>query len=125
MATATATPKKTTKASKKTPSHETHGALPPLPQVNLDKMFNISDGYDVDSLEDYSVKLEAYTTPELHEHAHKVGIIPLDQKDKLVAALRRKFQETKAQRAHGTKIRRVGMNPALADFHKKFMAGDL
>jgi hypothetical protein len=113
---------KQTRASK-APSHETHGALP-IPQVNLNKMFGISDGYDVDTLEDYSVKLEDMTTTELHDHSHRCGIIPLDARDKLIASLKRKFQETKAAAA-GPRVRQIKMNPAMSDFHRRFMAGDL
>lgn len=121
---ATVTKKQTRASKKKNPSHETHGALPAAPQMNMKKLFGINDGYEDDSLEDYSMRLEKMLTSELHEHAHQVGIIPLDQKDKLIASLRRKFQETKLANI-GPKVVQIKTNPAMADFHKKWFAGEL
>lgn len=118
-------PAKTARASHKKPSaHQTHGALPPVREpMNMMKAFGIRDGYDVDTLEEYKAKLAKYTQTDLHEHAHAIGIVPLDARDKLTTALERKFVEAKlAQRP--TRAIRVPTNPAMADFMRKFNAGE-
>jgi hypothetical protein len=118
-------PAKAVKASKKAPTHETHGALPtPAKPVNMIKLFGIKDGYTVDTLEDYTVQLENMLESELHDHAHVVGVVPLDPRDKLTASLKRKFTETKmAQRPPRTG--KIAVNPAMAKWHKEWFAGDL
>jgi len=122
----TKSPAKAVRASrKKAPAHETHGALPAAPKsMNMIKAFGIKDGYDAETLEDYDSQLEKMLPSELHDHAHTVGIVPLDPRDKLIASLRRKFQETKmAQRPQ--RNLKVKTNPQMAGFMKQWWSGDL
>lgn len=121
---------KTTRASKKKlaideNTKQTHGALAPQPTVNMMKLFGINDGYDgVETIDDYRAKLSKMTITDLHEHAHRIGIVPLDSKDKLTASLERKFQETKLRNMPHRPVP-VKTNPAMAEFMKKFQSGEI
>lgn len=124
--TAAPVPAKTTRASrKKNPKHQTHGALtPPVAEsMNMIKAFGIRDGYDTDSLDEYKEKINEMTTTDLHEHAHTIGIVPLDARDKLIVSLERRFVEAKMSQRGPRRIQ-VKTNPAMADFMKKFNAGE-
>ncbi len=120
----TNTPKKAQiKASKKPKIEEmsqTHGAL--TPDVDMAKMFNIKTPYNVNSIEEYRKQIRAFNTPDLHAHAHHVGLVPLDPRDKLYTALERKFNEVKS-RALPTRLVATKINPEFAEFHRQFMQG--
>lgn len=108
---------------------QTHGALEPQPSTNMMRLFGISDGYEgVQDLSDYRTKLEAMTLTDLHDHSHKVGIVPLDARDKLIISLERKFIEAKA-RQMPTKVinvkTRADSDPEFAKVMKKWQAGEL
>lgn len=118
-----ARPKKvTTASSKKTPAHETHGALPNQ-GMNMFKAFGIKDGYHVDSLSEYNAQLDKMTETDLQNHAHEVGVVPVNPRHKLETSLREKFQQVKAsQRPH--KVKTVPTNPAMNDFMKRWWQGE-
>ena len=119
---------KTTRASRKklTPeTAQTHGALEPKEMPNMIHMFGIDDGYQgINSAEQYKQKLNAMVTSDLHDHAYKIGIVPVDQKDKLVDSLVRKYQETKAAQRPVRQMT-VPINPKMADWHKQWWSGDV
>ncbi len=118
------TSRKTVKASKR-PAHETHGALPPAkPPMNMMKAFGIRDGYDTDNKEVYAKQIDDMTTSDLHMHAHEVGIVPLDARDKLTKSLLTKFDEVKMSYIP-PRVKQVPQNPAMAGFMKKWLAGDI
>lgn len=111
---------KTARASrKKNPAHQTHGALPARESMNMVKAFGIRDGYEVDTLDEYKAQIEEMTTSDLHEHAHTIGIVPLDARDKLTASLERKFIEAKISQ-RGPRRVRIKTNPAMTDFMAEF-----
>ena len=121
-------PKKTAtrvaRASKKAsaaPTHETHGAVNPSFK-NMDEMFGIKSVYVARSIDQYRTELEGYTATELHAHAHHVGVIPLDPREKLVSVLERKFMETQSKALPMTVVP-TQANPEMLEFHKKFMSG--
>jgi len=116
---------KTVRASRKkaAPTHETHGALDPKPGMNMAKAFGIRDGYRVDTLEEYRTEINAMTLTDLHEHAHVVGVVPLDPRDKLVANLERQFVQAKMNQ-QPPRVIHVPTNPAYKDFMKKWFAGE-
>lgn len=123
------TVKKTTQASKKKPTIETvqqtHAALPPAPDVNMFKLFGINDGYqDVDNIDQYRAKVENMTITDLHDHAHLVGVVPLEPRDKLIASLDKKYRETKARQIQPRSYQ-APINPKMADFHRHFCADSL
>lgn len=122
---AVTTAPKTVRASRKkaAPTHETHGALEPKPGMNMAKAFGIRDGYDVDTLEEYQAKINDMTLTDLHEHAHTVGVVPLDPRDKLVTSLERQFVQAKMNQLP-PRVINVPTNPALKDFMKKWFAGE-
>lgn len=122
---AVTTAPKTVRASRKkaAPTHETHGALEPKPTLNMAKMFGIRDGYKVDTLEEYRAEINAMTLTDLHEHAHTVGVVPLDPRDKLVASLERQFTQAKMNQLP-PRVINVPTNPAMKDFMKKWFAGE-
>lgn len=127
MANTTPTPAKpkAVRARKQNPAHQTHGALPPRPEpMNMIKAFGIRDGYDVDTLDEYKGKLDKYTQTELHEHAHEIGIVPLDARDKLTKALHDKFVQAKLSQRPTRRIQ-VPINPKMEGFIKRFNAGEL
>lgn len=118
-----ANPKKTAKASKK-PSidnlSQTHAAL--TPDIDMDKMFGITPLYSEKDLDEYSAKLKEMATVELQDHAHSKGVVPLDSRERLVAALERKFVEHKSQRLPQKSVP-VKINPDMAEWHKKWSMG--
>lgn len=115
------TRKNTANASATTPTHETHGAVAPSP-VNMSEMFGIKSQYTAKSIENYRKELTAYSTIDLHAHAHHVGVIPLDPREKLVAVLERKFLETQSKslpiKFFPPKVSKEG-----EEFIRRFMAG--
>jgi glutathione synthase/RimK-type ligase-like ATP-grasp enzyme len=120
--TAKATPKTARASRKKTPTHQTHGALAPAREpLNMMKLFGIRDGYDTDDLDTYKEQINAMSTSDLHEHSHAMGIVPLDARDKLTTSLERLFVQSKLNQ-RGPRTVKVKTNPALADFMAKHMA---
>lgn len=119
------TPAKTVRGSRKkaASTHETHGALEPKKEMNMIKAFGIRDGYDVDTVEEYAAKIKEMTLTDLHDHAHTVGVVPLDPREKLIATLERKFVQSKMDQKP-PKVIPVKTNPAMADFMKKWWAGE-
>jgi len=119
---------KTVRASKKKLTPETtqiHGALGPKEFPNMIHMFGIDDGYlGINSVEQYKEKLHAMVTSDLHDHAYKLDIIPVDQKDKLIDSLVRKYQETKAAQRPVRQMA-VPINPKMAGWHKQWWSGDV
>lgn len=119
-----ATTLKTAKASKKTPAHETHGALPVKPgSMNMFKAFNIKDGYHVDTIAEYNTELEKMTETDLQHHAHEVGVVPVNPRPKLETSLRDKFNQVKASQ-RPPRTRKVETNPAMKDFMHKWWQGE-
>ncbi len=116
----------TARAAKKQPVslasvEQTHGALPS--GVDMNVMFGIKKAYKTSNLDEYRAQLKAYSSTELSAHSHDMGVIPMDPREKLVAALERKFLDTISR---GLPMRVVPpvTNPDMLAFHKKFMAGD-
>ena len=116
---------KTARASRKksAPLHETHGALEPKPGMNMAKAFGIRDGYTADNLEAYKAEIAGMTLTDLHDHAHLVGVVPLDPRDKLIASLERQYVQAQMNQ-RPPKVIKVQTNPAMADFMKKWWAGE-
>jgi len=108
---------------------QVHGALESRPSVNMIKLFGINDGYDnVDNIDQYRAKLQAMTVTDLHEHSHRVGIVPLDARDKLITSLEKKFLEAKMRQLPNRALKlptRADSDPEMANFMKKFQAGEL
>lgn len=117
--------KKTAKASitEKAPLHQAHGAVAPTP-VNMAAMFGIKSIYAAQDIDSYRVELAKYSVSDLHSHAHNVGVIPLDPREKLIVALERKFLEVQSK---GLPIKYIPptVTPEGQEFIKKFMAGTL
>ena len=119
---------KTVRASQKKPSipveqlQQTHAAQPAA--VDMYKLFGLKKTYDVDTPEEYSKQLESMGRTELWNHSHKVGVIPMEPLDKLITALKRKFVESKRNSIQ-PQVVPTRINPEFADFHKKFMRGEL
>lgn len=114
---------KTIKASRKPKIEElsqAHGALDPV--ATMRNAFGLKDVYDVSTLDAYKAQIRSFSTPDLHAHAHKIGLVPLDPKEKLFAALERKFSEVKG-RAIPASVVPVKANPEFAEFHRQFMQG--
>ncbi len=121
---ASSAPKKT-RAPRKKPSetiaHQAHGAVNPTP-TNMDELFGIKSVYTAKTITQYREQLDGYTVTDLHAHAHHVGVIPLDPREKLVSTLERKFLETQS-RALPLKMVPTQANPAMLEAHRKFMQG--
>ncbi len=101
---------------------QTHGALPSIIDMNV--MFGIKKAYKTSNLDEYRAQIKAYSSTELAAHSHDMGVIPMDPKEKLIAALERKFLET-ISRGLPMRVIPPATNPDMLAFHKKFMAGDL
>ncbi len=125
MATKPAPKAKTTrvkKASSGAPSNVVHGAQPPTKPVNMNELFGIKSVYTSRTIAEYRELLDTYTVTDLRAHAHHVGVIPLDPREKLVSVLERKFMETQSK-ALPLQVVPTKVNPAMAEFHRQFMAG--
>jgi hypothetical protein len=124
MATTKRAPRaKTATAGKKTlPAHQAHGALPPA--VNMAEMFGLKSAYTAANIDQYRKQLSSYTITDLHAHAHNVGVIPMDPKEKLISALEKKFVETKSKE-QPMRVLPTNVNPGGQEFIKRFMAGEL
>lgn len=114
---------KVAKASKALPKHQAHGALAPSP-VNMNELFGIKSVYTARTIDEYRGQLDKYMITDLHAHAHHVGVIPLDPREKLVSVLERKFMEVQSKNLP-LQFVPVKANKDMLDFHKKFMAGTL
>lgn len=115
----------TTKASKRgslASLSQTHGAL--APTIDMDAIFNIKSPYTAKSAQEYTAQLKEMGTADLQSHAHAIGIVPLDSRERLVAALERKFSEHKIQKIPVRQIP-VQINPEMAEWHKSYQAGTL
>lgn len=115
-------PKKASNASA-APAHQSHGAIAPSP-VNMEKMFGIKSVYAAQDIKSYKAQLAAYAVVDLHAHAHDVGVLPMDPKEKLILALERKFLEVQS-RSLPVKFIPTTVTPEGQDFIKRFMAGTL
>lgn len=124
--------KKTTRASKTkkvvdSDTKQVHGAVEPQP-MNMMKMFGINDGYEgVEDVNQYRKKLEGMTITDLHDHSHKVGIVPLDAREKLILSLERRFLEAKARQLPNRTIKiktRADSDPEFAKFMKQWQSGE-
>lgn len=101
---------------KKLPTNETHGALEPKEPMNMMKAFGIRDGYNTDSIDLYRQEILEMNETDLHNHSHKMGVIPVAPKSKLIAMLETKFHEAKAKQ-RPMKTSRV---PTRADTDPEF-----
>ncbi len=121
---------KTIKASKKSFDnlHQAHGALQPA--VDMDEMFGIRSPYvtetgkDIKKIEDYQEFLGEMSITDLQAHAHSMGVIPLDSKERLVNSLERKFVEYRTSKVPHTPIP-VKINPKFAKFARDYHGGNL
>lgn len=125
-----AQPAKTTKASRKkqSPAHETHGALTSKEPMNMMKAFGIKDGYSVNTLEEYDAQIRDMAHTELHDHAHSVGVVPVEPQHKLIDSLLGKFKQTKASRRPPRTFKlptRSDTDPEMKKFMKNWWNGDL
>lgn len=115
---------KTAKASTASlPAHQAHGALAPSP-INMEKMFGVKSVYAAQTIEAYRSEITKYSVADLHAHAHNVGVLPMDPREKLLLALERKFLEVQSR---GLPIRYIPptVTPEGQEFIKRFMAGTL
>lgn len=101
---------------KKLPTNEAHGALEPKPTMNMIKAFGIKDGYQTDSFDEYRQGILEMNETDLHNHAHKVGVIPVSPRSKLIAMLETKFQHTKARQRPNV----ISKVPTRADTDPEF-----
>lgn len=124
MATKTKAPVKTTKASKKSLNSisQTHGAL--APTFDLDEQLGIRSPYTAKDLKAYQSELAEMGTADLQGHAHQIGVVPMDSRERLVTALERKFIEHKTSRMPIKPVP-VKINPEMESWHKRYQAGTL
>lgn len=124
------TPKKTrvsrakkTAATNVAPAHQAHGAQAPTP-INMEKAFGIKSVYTAQTIVDYRAQIVKYSVADLHAHAHDVGVLPMDPRDKLLLALERRFLEVQSK---SLPIRYIPptVTPEGQEFIRKFMAGTL
>lgn len=121
MATKRAAKAQTVIGKKTLPTHETHGALAPV--FNMAEAFGLKSAYTAATIDQYRKELTGYAITDLHAHAHKVGVIPLDPKEKLIAALEKKFVETRSKE-QPMRIIPPTVRPGATDVIKRFMAGE-
>jgi len=76
---------------------QTHGALAPSPELDMNKLFGIHDGYSESTFEEYQAKIKEMTTIDLHAHSLDVRVTPVDNREKLERKLETKFLETKGR----------------------------
>lgn len=121
---AKSSPVKSVKASKKSVNSlsQTHGAL--APTFDLDEQLGIRGPYTVKNLKAYQTQLGEMGTADLQSHAHQIGVVPMDSRERLVNALERKFVEHTTSRVPVKQLP-VKINPEMADWHKRYQAGTL
>lgn len=88
-------PEKTSKASKVSDLNQTHGKVDNIEPTTLDQIWG-DDGtskYGTLNEEDYLNKLKGMTKSDIYLHASKLGIVPVDDRNRLQKTLLSGFRK--------------------------------
>lgn len=103
---------------------QTHGALAPAPEVDMNKVFGLPKTYTEATVDEYRGKIKGMTTLDLHAHSVDVRVTPVDNRDKLERKLETRFIEARNASLPAKRMQIVtSQDPKVAADFKRFMQG--